>query len=49
VFGAPDWEVEAWISSYLAIANGELSRVSGDVELLTGHPPVALRDYLAAA
>jgi uncharacterized protein YbjT (DUF2867 family) len=47
VFGAPDWEVEAWISSYVAIANGELSEVSGDVERLAGHPPVPLTDWLS--
>ncbi len=47
VFGAPDWEVEAWISSYVAIANGELEDVSEDVERLTGHPPKSLRQYLA--
>lgn len=47
VFGAPDWEVEAWISSYVAIANGEMERVSPDVERLTGHPPKTLREYLA--
>jgi uncharacterized protein YbjT (DUF2867 family) len=46
-FGAPDWEVEAWISSYVAIANGELEQVSGDVERLTGHPPKSLREYLS--
>ena len=48
VYGAPDWEVEAWISSYLAIANGELDQVSGDVERLAGHPPTSLLDWLAA-
>jgi NAD(P)H dehydrogenase (quinone) len=48
-FGAPDWEVEAWISSYVAIANGELEQVSHDVERLTGHAPKTLREYLAAA
>jgi uncharacterized protein YbjT (DUF2867 family) len=47
-FGAPDWEVEAWISSYVAIANDELSAVSGDVELLTGRPPKSLREYLSS-
>jgi uncharacterized protein YbjT (DUF2867 family) len=47
VYGAPDWEVEAWISSYVAIAQDELSLVSGDVELLAGHPPVSLRQWLA--
>jgi NAD(P)H dehydrogenase (quinone) len=48
VYGAPDWEVEAWISSYVAIANGELERVSDGVDRLTGHPPTSLRDWLAA-
>jgi uncharacterized protein YbjT (DUF2867 family) len=48
VFGAAEWQVEAWISSYVAIARGELERVSGDVEKLTGRPPTALRDYLSA-
>jgi uncharacterized protein YbjT (DUF2867 family) len=47
VFGAPAWQVEAWISSYVAIANGELEQVSQDVEKLTGHPPKSLREYLA--
>jgi NAD(P)H dehydrogenase (quinone) len=47
VYGAPDWEVEAWISSYLAIANGELSDVSDDVERLAGHPPTSLNDWLS--
>jgi NAD(P)H dehydrogenase (quinone) len=48
VYGAPDWELEAWISSYVAIANGELSDVSDGIEGLAGHPPTALRDWLAA-
>ncbi len=49
VYGAPDWQVEAWISSYVAIANGELEHVSDDVERLTGHRPKTLREYLSAA
>jgi NAD(P)H dehydrogenase (quinone) len=48
-FGAPDWEVEAWISSYVAIARGELCEVSGDIERLTGVPPKGLREWLAEA
>jgi NAD(P)H dehydrogenase (quinone) len=48
-YGAPDWEVEAWISSYVAIANGELERVSDGVEQLAGHPPTSLRQWLARA
>lgn len=45
-FGAPHWEVEAWISSYVAIARGELEQVGDGVERLAGHPPTALRDWL---
>lgn len=44
--GAPDWEIEGWVSSYLAIANGELSTVSDTVQRLTGHPPVDLETFL---
>ena len=47
-YGAPDWEVEGWITSYLAIRNGELDVVSDTVERLTGHPPQSLREYLEA-
>lgn len=46
--GAPDWEIEGWITSYLAIANGELDVVSDTVERLTGRRPQSLREYLDA-
>lgn len=46
VYAAPDWEVEGWVTSYLAIANGELSTVSDAVETLTGHSPRSIEDYL---
>jgi NAD(P)H dehydrogenase (quinone) len=46
-YGAPDWEVDGWVSTYTAIANGDLERVSGDLEALTGHPPMRLADFLA--
>src|SRR5215218_4167162 len=45
-YGAPDWEVEGWVTSYVAIARGELERVIDDVERLTGHPPMPLEDLL---
>lgn len=45
-FGAPDWQVEAWVSTYIAIANGELSAVTDDVPRLTGHPATTLADLL---
>jgi uncharacterized protein YbjT (DUF2867 family) len=45
-YGAPDWEVEGWVTSYTAIAAGDLDLVTDTVERLTGHPPVRLADYL---
>ena len=47
-YGAPDWEVDGWVSTYTAIANGDLERVGGDLEALAGHPPMRLADFLAA-
>lgn len=46
--GAPDWEIEGWVSSYLAIANGELELVADTVERLTGHAPADLESFLEA-
>ncbi|MHA7179331.1 SDR family oxidoreductase [Arthrobacter sp. MDB2-24] len=46
--GAPRWEVEAWISTYTAIARGEMAEVTPDVERLTGRRPLSLRDLLTA-
>lgn len=46
-YGAPAWEVAGWVTSYAAIASGELSAVSTAVEALTGHPPISLTDHLA--
>jgi NAD(P)H dehydrogenase (quinone) len=46
--GAPDWEVGGWISSYTAIASGELDVVTDDVERLTGRGPTDLADWLGA-
>jgi NAD(P)H dehydrogenase (quinone) len=45
-YGAPDWEVDGWVTTYVAIANGELEAVSGDVAAVAGHPPMALDDFL---
>jgi NAD(P)H dehydrogenase (quinone) len=47
-YGAPDWQVEAWVTTYLMIANGELDVVSDTVPRLTGHPAMSLPQYLAA-
>lgn len=45
-YGAPDWEVAGWVTTYAAIANGELEAVSGDVAAVAGHPPMRLADFL---
>jgi NAD(P)H dehydrogenase (quinone) len=45
-YGAPDWEVDGWVSTYTAIANGDLERVSGDLAALAGHPPMRLAEFL---
>lgn len=45
-YGAEDWEVTGWVTSYEAIAAGELSAVSTAVPDLTGHPATGLAAYL---
>jgi len=49
IYDAPPWQLDAWVSTYTAIAAGELERVTSDVERLTGHPARSLRDFLASA
>ncbi|MCW2985906.1 MAG: nucleoside-diphosphate sugar epimerase [Conexibacter sp.] len=44
----PDFEVDGWVTSYAAIANGELDVVSGAVPEITGHPAQDLPGWLAA-
>jgi uncharacterized protein YbjT (DUF2867 family) len=46
--GHPDWEVEGWVTSYLAIAAGELATVTDVVPTLTGHPARTVADHLRA-
>jgi uncharacterized protein YbjT (DUF2867 family) len=47
-YGAPDWIVEGWVTTYTAIAAGELDLVTDDVLRITGHPATSLPEYLAA-
>ena len=42
-YGAPDFELKGWVTSYEAIAAGDLAEVTGDVEELTGHRPRPLK------
>ncbi|MEV8515026.1 NAD(P)H-binding protein [Dactylosporangium sp. NPDC051484] len=46
-YGASAFEVAGWVTSYEAIAAGELAGVTGDVERLTGRKPRSLRDMIA--
>lgn len=48
-YGAPDWQLDAWVSTYLAIAAGALATVTTDVETVTGTPPMSLTEYLSTA
>jgi NAD(P)H dehydrogenase (quinone) len=44
--GAEDFEIEGWVTTYVAIANGELDVVSDTVERLTDHEPRRLGAWL---
>lgn len=46
--GAPRWMVDGWVSTYTAIAAGELDVVSDTVPRLTGRPATGLREFLRA-
>jgi uncharacterized protein YbjT (DUF2867 family) len=46
-YGAPDWQLDAWVSTYTAIRAGELAAVTGDVRRLTGRDPLSLADLLS--
>lgn len=45
-YGAPRWQADAWVSTYLAIANGEVAGVTDDIPRLTGHPATSLAELL---
>jgi uncharacterized protein YbjT (DUF2867 family) len=45
-YQAPTWQVDAWVSTYTAIAAGELATLSDDVERLTGRKPLSLEELL---
>ncbi len=46
-YGAPQWQLDAWVSTYTAIAAGELAPVSPDVQRVAGHPATSLAELLA--
>ncbi|MCW2830363.1 MAG: NAD(P)-dependent oxidoreductase [Aeromicrobium sp.] len=45
--GAPDWLLDAWISTYTAIGAGELEHVSGDITRLLGRPATSFDEAIA--
>jgi uncharacterized protein YbjT (DUF2867 family) len=44
--GHPDWEIEGWVTSYLAIAAGELATVTDVVPTVAGHPARTVAAHL---
>ena len=44
----PDWQIEAWVSTYTAIAKGELAAVSDDLPQLLGRTPLNFEDVVKA-
>jgi uncharacterized protein YbjT (DUF2867 family) len=45
-YGAPPWQLDAWVSTYTAIASGELDGVSDAVLRLTGHAATPLAEIV---
>lgn len=43
---APSWQHDAWVSTYTAIAHGELAGMTDHVRRLTGREPTGLAAYL---
>ncbi|WP_371653103.1 MULTISPECIES: SDR family oxidoreductase [unclassified Streptomyces] len=47
-YGAEEWEVTGWVSSYEAIAAGEMATVADTVPRLAGHRAQSFAQYLEA-
>jgi uncharacterized protein YbjT (DUF2867 family) len=47
-FNAPPWEVEGWVSSYLAISDGSMDGVTESVAELTDRRPESLEEFLSS-
>lgn len=45
---AEQWEYDAWVSTYTAIASGDLAPVSNDVERVTGRAALTFEQFLRA-
>jgi uncharacterized protein YbjT (DUF2867 family) len=47
-YGAPQFELDGWVSTYTAIAAGELDVLSPAVRMVTGREPLSLRAVIEA-
>lgn len=45
-YGAPEWLIDAWISTYTAIGDGELDNVSHDIPTIIGRPATEFSDVV---
>jgi NAD(P)H dehydrogenase (quinone) len=45
-YGAPAWQLDAWVSTYRAIASGQLATVTDAIPRLTDHRATSLADLL---
>lgn len=43
---AEQWQYDAWVSTYTAIAKGEQTGISQDIEKVLGRKPITLAEYL---
>lgn len=48
-YEAPAWQVDGWVSTYTAIANGDMDRVTDTVANVAGHPATPLAEVLLMA
>lgn len=46
-YDAEDWQLDAWVSTYTAIRDGQVAGVTDDVRRLTGHRPRSVEDVLS--
>lgn len=46
-YDAEQWQLDAWVSTYTAIADGSCAEVIDDVRRLTGHPARTIEEALA--
>jgi NAD(P)H dehydrogenase (quinone) len=47
-YGAEQWQLDAWVSTYTAIADGEAERVTDDVRRVSGQKPRTIEEALLA-